>query len=130
MSEELVMPAEEGRDEVMMDTSGVMPHLMRRRGNEVIDDYGFCEVPHMAKAYAQGALRRGATAVTLAPYTGWDCIWPFLDAGLIAYVYEPRFTFVPPDAWRRLWRQWQQQARRKYGSGRLLLWPASRGGAS
>ncbi|GAG06242.1 unnamed protein product, partial [marine sediment metagenome] len=57
----------------------VMPHHMIRRGNEVVDDYGFCEVPHMAKAYAEGALRRGATAVTVFPYTGWDCIWPFLE---------------------------------------------------
>ena len=68
--------------EVTMDTSGVMPHCLKRHGSEVIDDYGFCEVAHMTKAYAQGALHRGATAVTVVPYPGWDSIWPFLNAGV------------------------------------------------
>ena len=110
--------------EVTMDTSGVMPHRMIKRGSEVIDDYAFCEVAHMTKAYAQGALRRGATAVTVFPYTGWDSIGPFLDAGLKVYVYK--LPIIPAVQWRHLWQRWQQMARRKYGTGRLLLWP--RGG--
>lgn len=97
----------------------VMPHCLKRQNDEVIDDYGFCEVPHMAKAYAQGALRRGATAVTLVPYTGWDCIWPFLDAGLMTYIYKPN-SLISERQFMRLLRNWQQRARRKYGLGRVL----------
>ena len=110
--------------EVTMDTSGVMPHRMIRRGSEVISADFFCEVAHMTKAYASGALRRGATAVTVFPYTGWDSIGPFLDVGLKVYVYK--LPLVSHYQWRRMLRNWQQKARRKYGPGRLLLWP--RGG--
>lgn len=111
--------------EVTMDTSGVMPHRMVGHDGHVVDDFGYCEVPHMVKADAQGALCRGATAVTVYPYTGWDCIWPFLEAGLKVYVY-PVNRYWPLPGWPRLWRSWQQRTRRKYGSGRLLLWRSSR----
>lgn len=113
--------------EVTMDTSGVMPHCLKRHGSEVIDDYGFCEVAHMTKAYAQGALHRGATAVTVVPYPGWDSIWPFLNAGLRVYVYK--LSLISATQFRRVFRNWQQRARRKYGLGRLLLWPQGRAGS-
>ena len=108
--------------EVTWWVGDVVPHLMRKRGNEVIDDSAFCEVPHMAKAYASGALYRGATAVTVVPYTGWDCIWPFLEAGLKVYVY-PMNRHWPLPGWPRLWRSWQRMARRRYGKGRVATWP-------
>jgi len=86
-------------------------------------DAGFCEVPHMAKAYAQTALDAGARAVTVCPYTGWDSVQPFLDAGLVVYVYQP--TVIQQT--RPIFRGWQQRARRKYGSGRIHIIPKKAG---
>lgn len=88
-------------------------------------DAGFCEVPHMAKAYARSALRWGASAVTLVPYMGWDGVWPFLDAGLVVYVYQP--TIIPAEQTRPIFRSWQRQARRRYGNGRLKIIPRKAG---
>ena len=88
-------------------------------------DAGFCEVPHMAKAYARAARQFGADAVTLCPYTGWDGVQPFLDAGLVVYVYQP--TMIPAEQTRPIFRNWQQRARRKYGKGRLHVIPRSAG---
>jgi hypothetical protein len=91
-------------------------------------DAAFCEVPHVIQeALAPLALERGAKAVTVYPYTGWGCIWPFLDAGLVVYVYRPPPPF-PAEAFRRILRGWQQKARRKYGTGRVLLWRGVAGG--
>lgn len=89
-------------------------------GTHVVADAGFCEVAHMTEVYARIALRSGADAVTVYPYTGWDAIWPFLDAGLTVYIYPP-----PPileRAFPSIMQRWQQRARRKYGVGRLLIW--------
>ena len=83
-------------------------------------DGKFGEVPHVQRANVQFALRQGATAVTVIPYPGWDSIQPFLDAGLLVYV--PRPAILPANTFRRVWRNWQAQARRRYGPGRLLLW--------
>lgn len=88
-------------------------------------DAGFCEVPHMARAYARTAINEGASAVTLCPITGWDGVWPFLDAGLVVYVYQS--TLIPAEKVRPIFRSWQQMARRKYGPGRLKIIPKSAG---
>jgi len=88
-------------------------------------DAGFCEVPHMAKHYANMALSAGAKAVTLCPIVGWDGVWPFLEAGLVVYVYQP--TMIPAKLTRPIFRNWQQWANWKYGSGRLRIIPKKAG---
>ena len=91
-------------------------------GAEVIINEVWCEVPHMCFAYAKTALKRGGTAVTVYPYTGWDCIWPFLERGLRVYTYP--IALLSKEDNRLLLRRWQAKARREYGLGmvRLAVW--------
>lgn len=84
-------------------------------------DRGFCEVAHMVEAQVKVAQKYGADAVTVCPYTGWDAIYPFLEAGLMVFVKKPKWL-VTDEQFRRIMRVWQQMARRKYGKGKLLTW--------